>query len=146
MNRSTTSNKRMHATRDTHHVIFGEVVGGRVMRGVGRLMAHLEAAGITRARTVSSQIPTGESKMHKTTVICMDQNRRPIAGAKVALQFTFSDHPMSAGFTEGFYTNEKGVATIESANKGPAVLYVDGARFMEVQAGMNYATIVTITR
>ncbi len=30
----TQSNKRMHATRDTPDVIFGWVVGGRVMRGV----------------------------------------------------------------------------------------------------------------
>ena len=27
-------NKRMHATRDTAAFIFGEVAGGRVMRGV----------------------------------------------------------------------------------------------------------------
>ena len=30
----TPSNKRMHATRDTHHVITSKGVGGRVMRGV----------------------------------------------------------------------------------------------------------------
>jgi hypothetical protein len=30
-------NKRMHATRDTTHVIELSLVGGRVMRGVRRL-------------------------------------------------------------------------------------------------------------
>ena len=33
-------NKRMHATRDTKDFIFGQVVGGRVMRGVRRQCQH----------------------------------------------------------------------------------------------------------
>jgi hypothetical protein len=51
------SNKRMHATRDTTDFIFGQVVGGRVMRGVRRLLAKHEAESfgpISRARSVAS--------------------------------------------------------------------------------------------
>jgi hypothetical protein len=33
----TPSNKRMHATADTRDVIFGQLVGRRVMRGVRHL-------------------------------------------------------------------------------------------------------------
>jgi hypothetical protein len=36
----------MHATRDTYAVISSKVVGGRVMRGVGRLVASPKSQGL----------------------------------------------------------------------------------------------------
>jgi hypothetical protein len=48
----------MHATRDTNHVINRQLVGGRVMRGVGRLVAEGEdemlASRVAREKKVVS--------------------------------------------------------------------------------------------
>lgn len=49
-----------------------------------------------------------------------------IKGAKVSLGFSFSHHPLSAGVTKSYYTNEYGEATIEHSNTGRATIYVNG--------------------
>lgn len=48
-----------------------------------------------------------------------------VKGVKVALEFSFSDHPLSAGFTDSSYTDENGEARIRHSNTGRATVYVD---------------------
>lgn len=64
--------------------------------------------------------------MPHSVVIVQRRGGRYVKGAKVALGFSFSDHPLSAGHTESVYTNSDGEATIKHSNTGRATVYVNG--------------------
>jgi hypothetical protein len=57
-----------------------------------------------------------------------------VKGAKVSLEFSFLHHPMNAGFTKNYYTNENGEATIEHSNTGRATIYINGNPIGDINA------------
>jgi hypothetical protein len=57
-----------------------------------------------------------------------------VKGAKVSLGFSFADHPLSAGVTKSFYTDDEGEATINHSNTGRATVYVNGADMGTINA------------
>lgn len=63
--------------------------------------------------------------MHTSIIICERLGQR-IPNVKVALEFTFEDHPLSAGFTKTFYSDKDGIAYVEHANTGRAYVWTNG--------------------
>ena len=66
--------------------------------------------------------------MPKTIILCVRNNGRPVKRARVALEFAFSDHPLSSGVTDSYYTDEKGRAVVSHSNTGRAYVHIDGHR------------------
>lgn len=72
--------------------------------------------------------------MSESVIIVQRRGGNCVKGAKVSLEFPFLDHPMSAGFTKSYYTNEQGEATIQHSNKGRVIIYVNGNNVGEMYA------------
>ena len=64
--------------------------------------------------------------MPHSVIIVQRKGGGYVKGAKVALGFSFSDHPLSAGNTGSEYTNSDGEATIRHSNTGRATVFVNG--------------------
>lgn len=64
--------------------------------------------------------------MPESVIIVQRKSGGYVKGARVALGFSFSDHPLSAGNTDTVYTDDYGEATIHHSNTGRATVYVNG--------------------
>jgi hypothetical protein len=66
--------------------------------------------------------------VYSTVIICVYSDGSPASGVEVALGFSFSDHPLSAGVTESAYTKDNGWAKVYHLNTGTAYVYLDGEK------------------
>ncbi len=67
--------------------------------------------------------------MYYTKIIVQYRDGSKTKGAKVSLGFSFL-----SGITKDFYTDDKGIATIEHASKGEATIFVKGKKSGSIYA------------
>ena len=72
--------------------------------------------------------------MHESKITCLLLGRHggmlgKAKGVKISLEFNFTDHPLSSGFTDSYYTDEKGEVFIEHRNTGKAWVYINGKKY-----------------
>jgi hypothetical protein len=77
-------------------------------------------------RAIDEQRTVKDKYMPESVIIVQRSGGKYVVGAKVALGFSFSDHPFSSGVSEYSYTDENGEAVIHHSNRGRATVFVNG--------------------